>query len=82
MKYIRVTFIALLFVAFFIVSWYVFVEIFTNINPNYIILENGKRGYVMNTENLLYGLLTSISITLITIKLTLTKLKRIINGQV
>ena len=79
MKLIKVVLFVLLFVAFFVISWYAFFEIFTNINPNYIILENGKKGYVMNGENLLYSLLVSICITLITIKLTLMKLKRIIN---
>ncbi len=59
MKILKVFLIALCFIGFFIFSWRSLTKVLTYFNPNYVVLENGERGYVMNTENMLIAFLIS-----------------------
>lgn len=60
MKALRTSLLVALTVALVFLSWWCFVHLLSVINPPYIELEDGTRGYVMNTQNQLIGFLLAI----------------------
>lgn len=60
-KYL-IAFVAILLIP--IIFWLSMI-ILDKINPPYIILENGERGYLMATENILFSALFSIGIPIL-----------------
>lgn len=80
-KLIKTLLITLLFLIIFVCLWSISTSILTHFNPNYVILENGERGYMMNTTNIMLGLIISLAITLISFLLSLSKIKILISKQ-
>ncbi|MFD2915488.1 hypothetical protein [Psychroserpens luteus] len=78
-KLIKITIILFIFLSLFYVICIISVDFLTDINPNYIILEDGKKGYYMNTENLFFGVIIAFGATMLSFLLIFNKLKYLIN---
>lgn len=62
---IKILFTILISIMIIIGIYNILIKPLTKINPNYIILEDGRRGYVMNTENILYSSMISLIIVIL-----------------
>ena len=69
MKFTKNIFIIIIFAIIFLTLFYFTLPFFNKINQNYILLENGERGYVMNTQNIIISIIFSIGFSLLLIKI-------------
>lgn len=81
MKILKAISVIVLAVVLFLLVWMILIELLTEVNPNYIVLENDEKGYVMNTENVFLALLISIAVSWLTLRLVWSKLKRMVRKQ-
>tara|TARA_B110000211_G_C14018865_1_gene526665 strand:- start:690 stop:944 length:255 start_codon:yes stop_codon:yes gene_type:complete len=64
---------------FLIGLWLAVTAILTEIYPPYVILENGRRGYVMNTGNFILGFVLSVITTAVLFVFLQARINKFIN---
>ena len=76
MIFLKIIMIAICSIIFHVVIWIISTLILTEINPNYEVLENGERGYYMNTGNMFLAFLIALTITVLALNFLRVKFKK------
>ena len=79
MKALRIILFIVVIIVFFVISCFVFVEVLTLVNPNYIVLENGEKGYFMNIGNMFLGFLLSLVLISLGLYLYWSRIKKFLS---
>lgn len=81
MKLLKIILIVFIIIVSTFGLWFFLTLFFTEINPNYYLLEDGEKGYVMNTANMFYAFIVAIILIMFILNFVRTRLSSFIQKK-